>query len=80
MCLIEETGDRAPMSVRAGGAGGCRPTLFSPKFWATQIFGAAIEILAKPIFTKVSMFRFVFLFLWEIFFLFYGLSRRGKAS
>ena len=63
MCLIEETGDRALMNVRAGGAGGCQRTLFSPKFWATQIFGAAIEILAKPIFTKVSMFRFVFLFL-----------------
>ena len=61
MCLIEETSDRAPISVQAGGAGGYQPSL--PKFWATQIFWAAREILAKSIFTKVSMFRFVFLFL-----------------
>ena len=33
------------------------------KFWATQIFWAAREIWADQIFTKISMFRFVFFFL-----------------
>ena len=35
-----------------GGEGGCSP----PKFWATQIFWAAREIWAKPVFKDVSMF------------------------
>ena len=34
------------IGVRAGGEGGCS----SPKFWATQIFGAAFENLGKAIF------------------------------
>ena len=81
MSLSEETGVKAPIRVRAGGSWGL-PTLPPPsQILGNPDFGAAREILAKPIFTKVSMFRFVFLFLWEVFFfLFYGLSRRGKAS
>ena len=54
----------APMSVQAGGAGGCHrpPPLPLPNFGQLRFFWAAREILAKPIFTKVSMFRFVFFF------------------
>ena len=71
MCLIEETGVKAPISVRAGGSWGL-PTLPPPsQILGNPDFGAAREILAKPIFTKVSMFRFVFLFLWEIFFFYF---------
>ena len=80
MCLIEETGDRALISVRVGGVGGCKPPLPLPKFWATKIFCAAREILAKPIFTKVSVFQFVSFFsLKEIFFIL-SLSKCGRAS
>ena len=45
--------------VRAGGARGAAapPSPFTPKFWATQIFGAAREYLSKASFSKdVSMF------------------------
>ena len=35
-----------------GGWAGCSP----PKFWATQIFWAAREIWARPVFQEVSMF------------------------
>ena len=37
-----------------GGEGGCSP----PKFWATQIFWAAREIWAKPVFKEVSVLFF----------------------
>ena len=44
--------------------GGLQHPLPRPlKFWATQIFWAAREIWADQIFTKMSMFRFVFFFL-----------------
>ena len=42
------------------------------KFWATQIFGATREIWADQIFTKVSMFRFVFFFFERVIFLFWA--------
>ena len=50
----------APIGVRAVGAGGAEtpPSPRPSKFCATQIFGAAREIWANQIFTKVSMFRF----------------------
>ena len=72
----------APMSVRARGSWKLPPppSPSSPKFRATQIFSAATEILAKPIFTKVSMFRFVFFFFESDIFFILSLSRRGKAS
>ena len=62
----------APMSVRAGGAGGLPPPppLPLPNFGQLRFFWAAREILAKPIFTKVSMFRFVFFFFESDIFLF----------
>ena len=64
-------GVKAPISVRAGGSWGL-PTLPPPsQILGNPDFGAAREILAKPIFTKVSMFRFVFLFLWEIYFFYF---------
>ena len=70
MCLTEETGDST--HERTGreepGAATFLPSPSLPKFWATQIFWAATEILAKPIFTKVSMFRFVFFFLSKQYF------------
>ena len=52
------------MSVRAGGSGDQgTATVPPPSPWeATQIFWAAREILAKPIFAKVSMFRLLRLF------------------
>ena len=37
-----------------GGWGSCSP----PKFWATQIFWAAREIWAKPVFKEASVFFF----------------------
>ena len=43
------------IGVRAGGAGGAAAP---PKFWATQIFGAAKEIWAKPVLKEVSVFLF----------------------
>ena len=39
---------------RRTGRGGCSP----PKFWASQLFWAAKEIWAKPVFKEVSMFLF----------------------
>ena len=58
MCLIEETGDSTHERTGRGSWGLPPPPLPPPpKFWATQIFWAAREILAKPIFAKVSMFR-----------------------
>ena len=50
----------APIGVPAVGAGGTEtpPSPRPSKFCATQIFGAAREIWANQIFTKVSMFRF----------------------
>ena len=81
MCLIEKTGDST--HERAGwgelGAATPLPSPSLPKFWATQIFWAATEILAKPIFTKVSMFRFVFFSFKAIFFLILSLSRRSNS-
>ena len=73
----------APMSVRAGGAGGCHrpPSLPLPNFGQLRFFWAAREILAKPIFAKVSMFRLLRLFfLWKRHFFIWSLSRRGKVS
>ena len=40
------------MHTGQGARGGCS----LPKFWATQIFWAAREIWAKPVFKDVSMF------------------------
>ena len=72
MCLTEETGDST--HERTGreepGAATFLPSPSLPKFWATQIFWAATEILAKPIFTKVSIFHFVFFSFKAIFFYF----------
>ena len=71
----------APIGVRAVGAGGAEtpPSPRPFKFCATQIFGAAREIWANQIFTKVSMFRFAFFSLKELFFIL-NFSWRGKAS
>ena len=44
------------IGVRAGGAGGGAAA--PPKFWVTQIFWAAREIWAKPVFKEVSIFFF----------------------
>ena len=72
MRLIEETGDSTHERTGRGelGAATFLPSPLLPKFWATQIFWAATEISAKPIFTKVSMFRFVFFSFKAIFFYF----------
>ena len=72
----------APIEVRTIGAWGLQHPPPSPrpsKFWATQIFGVAREIWANQIFTKVSMFRFAFFSLKELFFIL-NFSWRGKAS
>ena len=69
MCLIEETGDSTHERTGRGSCGLCPPPLSPPKFWETQNFLAAREILAKPIFTQVSVFRFVcFFFESDIFY------------
>ena len=64
MCLIEETGDSTHERTGRGSWGLPPPPPLPPPptFWATQIFWAAREILAKPIFAKVSMFRLLRLF------------------
>ena len=83
MCLIEETGDSTHERTGRGSWGLPPPPPLPPppKFWATQIFWAAREILAKPIFAKVSMFRLLRLFfLWKRYFFIWSLSRRGKVS
>ena len=80
MCLIEETGNSTHERTGRGSWGLPPPPPFSPpKFWETQNFLAAREILAKPIFYTSFRVRFVFFFFEsDIFFL--GLSRRGKVS
>ena len=76
MCLTEETGDSTHERTGRGepGAATFLPSPSLPKFWATQIFWAATEILAKPIFTKVSIFRFVFFSFKAIFFFYFKLK------
>ena len=49
--LGDHRSSSSTIDVRAGGAGGPQP----PKFWANQIFWAAREIWAKPVFKEVSM-------------------------
>ena len=59
--LIEKTGDSTHRRTCRWGWGGeveTPPSPRSSKFCATQIFGAARDIWANQIFTKVSMFRF----------------------
>ena len=82
MCLTEETGDSTHERTGRGEpeAATFLPSPSLPKFWATQIFWAATEILAKPIFTKVSIFHFVFFSFKAIFFFILSLSRRSKVS
>ena len=69
--LIEKTGDSTHRRTCHWGRGAATPPSPHPsKFWATQIFGAAREIWGNQIFTKVSMFRFVFFFsLKELFYI-----------
>ena len=50
MCLIEETNDRAPISVGAGGAGGCQPSL-------PQILGNSDLLGSKRNFGKVNFYK-----------------------
>ena len=78
MSLIEKTGDSTHRCRWSWGAA-TPPSPRPLKFWATQIFWAAGEIWADQIFTKVSMFRFVFFSLKELLFIL-SLSRRGKAN
>ena len=78
MCLIEETGDIAPIS--AGGIGGCQPSLPLPNFGRLRFFGQQ-EKFGKANFYKnfhVS-FRLSFFFK-ETLFLISSLCGRGKAS
>ena len=73
----------APIGVRAIGAGGLQhPTLppAPPNFEQLRFLGATREIWADQIFTKVSMFRFVFFFFERVIFFILSLSRRDKAS
>ena len=61
MCLIEETGDST--HERTGrGSWGLPPSPLPPPGRQLRFFWAAREILEKPIFAKVSMFRLLRLF------------------
>ena len=61
MCLIEETGDST--HERTGlGNWGLPPSPLPPPGRQLRFFWAVREILAKPIFAKVSMFRLLRLF------------------
>ena len=80
MCLIEETGDRAPISVRAGGSWGL-PTRPPP----SQIFGNSDFWGSKRNFGKANFYQsfhvsFRLSFSLRDIFLFFVLSRRGEAS
>ena len=56
MCLIKEKCDST--HERTGELGGCQPPTPPPhKFWSTQIFRAAKEILAKPISFRLFFFE-----------------------
>ena len=57
MCLIEETGDSTHVRTGRGSWG-----LPHPKFWATQIFWAVREILAKPFLQKFPCFASSFFY------------------
>ena len=71
MSLIEKTGDSTHRRTCRCSWGAATPPSPRPlKFWATQIFWAAREIWADQIFTKVSMFRFVFFFFERVTFYF----------
>ena len=71
MSLIEKTGDSTHRRTCRWSWGAATPLSPRPlKFWATQTFWAAGEIWADQIFTKVSMFRFVFFFFETVTFYF----------
>ena len=70
----------APMSVRAGGAGGCHRPPSLPLGGNSDFLGSKRNF-GKTDFAKVSMFRLLCLFfLWKRYFFIWGLSRRGKFS
>ena len=80
MCLIEETGDRALISVRVGGVGGLQ-TPPSP----SQILGNSVFLYSKRNFGKANFYKSFrvsvrfFFSLKEIFFIL-SLSKCGRAS
>ena len=79
--LIEKTGDSTHRrTCRWGWGAATPPSPAPPEFWATKILGAAREIWANQIFTKVFMFRFAFFFFERVIFFILSLSRCGKAS
>ena len=78
MCLIDETGDRAPINVQAGGAGGCQPSL--PQILGNSDLLGSRGNFGKANFYKSFHFSFRLSFSFKDIFLFYGLSRRGKVS
>ena len=77
MCLIEETGDIAPIS--AGGIGDCQPSLPLPNFGRLRFFGQQ-EKFGKANFYKNFHVSFRLFFLWKRCFLILSLCGRGKAS
>ena len=73
----------APMSVRAGGAGGChRPPPPSPSqiLGNSDFFGQQEKFWQNQFLQKFPCFVSSFFFLWKRYFFIWSLSRRGKVS
>ena len=75
MCLIKETGDRAPISLRAGGAGGCQPSL-PQNFGQLKSFGQQEKFWQSQFLQKFPCFVSSFFFFERYFFV--GVVKSAK--
>ena len=80
--LIEKTGDSTHRRTFRWGWGAATPPspCPPPEFRATKILGAAREIWANQIFTKVFMFHFAFFFFERVIFFYFELKSAWKSQ